>query len=92
MAYKVHFKATKDGKAACAVKMPDANGKVRMNQRSNYSTIPAEHMVNPDEFRATLPENRCAHCSDLFTARMNARRAITGKPLYLNAFTKELMK
>jgi hypothetical protein len=90
MANKIHFRLTAQGHAACACGCVKKDGKVNMNQRSTYATIPASCVVGPDEFRATAPSDRCAHCADQFTARMNARRVKTGKPLYKDAFTKEL--
>lgn len=90
MANKIHFKATKQGSAACAVGPSIAGGLTHKNRRSTYATIPASYIVDPDEFRATPSENRCAHCAAQFTERMNARRKVSGKPLYKDAFTKEL--
>ncbi len=90
MANKIHFRATVDGKAACATQLPNSQNKVRKNGRATYSSIPASCTVGPDEFRATPATDRCAHCCDQFTARMNARRALSGKPPYLDAFTKTL--
>jgi hypothetical protein len=89
MAHKVHFLATTGGKALCAVRSA-ANGKMRANSRATYATIPADHIVRPDEFRATPAADRCAHCSERFTEAMNSRRAKTGKPLYADAFTQTL--
>ncbi len=40
MAQKIHFKATKQGSAACAVGPSNAAGKVRKNRRTTYATIP----------------------------------------------------
>ena len=90
MTNKIHFRMTKQGHAACACGSVKSGNKVSMNHRSTYATIPASHVVGPDEFRATPAADRCAHCAEQFTARMNARRAISGKPLYKDAFTKEL--
>lgn len=64
---------------------------MRHNSRRSYATIPASHIVNPEEFRATPDADRCAHCCERFTETMNRRRALSGKPLYANAFTKELV-
>lgn len=89
MANKIHFRATIGGKTVCATR-PVGNGKMRNNNRQTYGTIPSHHVVGPEEFRAVAPENRCAHCSEQFTDTMNRRRKISGKPLYKNAFTKEL--
>lgn len=90
MANKIHFKATKEGSAACACGIAHKNGSVYKNQRATYASIPASCIVGPEEFRATPAADRCAHCSDQFTARMNSRRVKSGKPLYKDAFTKEL--
>lgn len=90
MANKIHFRLTKQGHAACACGCVDKNGKVRKNARTTYTTIPESCVVGPDEFRAAAPTDRCAHCANQFTARMNARRVVSGKPLYKDAFTKTL--
>ena len=90
MAHKIHFLATKQGSAACAVGPIGSDGLIYKNRRSTYATIPESHVVRADEFRATVSEDRCAHCAAQFTDRMNARRKLSGKPLYKDAFTKEL--
>lgn len=89
MAYKIHLRATVQGSAVCASRAI-GGGKMRHNSRRTYATIPASCIVNPEEFRATADADRCAHCSDRFTETMNRRRELSGKPLYVNAFTKEL--
>lgn len=58
--------------------------------RHTYATIPASCIVDPDGFRAAPEADRCVHCAERFTETMNRRRARSGKPLYTNAFTKEL--
>lgn len=90
MANKIHFRATTNGKAACACGMPSKNNKIMTNHRSTYATIPTSCVVGPEEFRNTKAEDRCMHCADQFTERMNRRRMISGKPLYKDAFTKLL--
>lgn len=90
MANKIHFRMSKKGWAACGCGCADKNGKVFKNARSTYAYIPESHVVGPDDFRAASPDERCAHCSDRFTAVMNARRIRSGKPLYSDAFTKTL--
>lgn len=91
MANKIHLRATVGGRTVCASRPGlNANGKVRRNGRDKYRTIPSSHVVDPETFRATPDADRCAHCADRFTATMNARRTRSGKPLYANAFTKEL--
>lgn len=89
MANKIHLRATVGGKTVCATRHI-GNGKLRNNARATYATIPAAFIVNPDEFRAAADADRCAHCAEKFTETMNRRRARNGKPLYKNAFTKEL--
>ena len=90
MAHKIHFQATKGGRSACAVGQRLSNGMYTLNQRQTYADIPASHIVRPDEFRAAAPEDRCAHCCDRFQSMMNERRKANGKPLYKNAWTKEI--
>lgn len=89
MANKIHLRATVNGATVCASR-PAVNGLVLPNSRSTYATIPAYCIVTPDEFRATADCDRCAHCAERFTETMNRRRVRSGKPLYANAFTKEL--
>ncbi len=89
MADKIHFRATIQGSAACAVRHI-GDGMFRKNNRSSYATIPASHIVGPDGFRAAPSDDRCAHCAGLFTDLMNKRRTRSGKPLYKDAFTKEI--
>ena len=90
MANKIHFQATTQGSAACAVGFPTRSGAVVKNARATYATIPVSHIVTPDAFRATPAADRCAHCAAQFTERMNVRRAKSGKPAYKDAFTKEI--
>lgn len=90
MANKIHFRATKQGIAACACGPSLPGNVVYKNNREKYAHIPANCVVGPDEFRATPQEQRCAHCENQFTYRMNERRKVSGKPLYKDAFTKEL--
>lgn len=91
MAIKTHFKATKEGSAACAVGRPSVSGVVRKNNRATYTEIPESNIVGPDSFRNTPTVMRCSHCAAQFTDRINIRRTRTGKPLYRDAFTKELL-
>jgi len=90
MANKIHFRLTKEGSAACACGCVRKDGSVSKNSRTTYAHIPASCVVGPDEFRATPAADRCAHCAEQFTARMNARRVRSGKPLYSDAFTKTI--
>lgn len=91
MAHKIHLRRTVQGKTVCATRAGiKPGGKVRRNSRSTYKTIPSSHVVGPEEFRATPDADRCAHCAERFTETMNERRKLSGKPLYANAFTKEL--
>jgi hypothetical protein len=86
---KFHLRATINGKTVCASR-PAVKGKVRPNARGTYATIPVEFVLSPEEFRAAPDARRCMHCCDRFTEVMNARRAVSGKPPYKNAMTKEL--
>lgn len=90
MTHKIHFRATKNGYSACAVGALLPSGKFVVNHRQSYRDIPESHVVRPDEFRATAPEDRCAHCCDKFQSMLNARRIANGKPPYKNAWTKEI--
>lgn len=91
MAQKIHLRQTVKGRTACSVRLARSDGKIVFNSRDTYRNMGAV-AVSPDEFRETVPENRCAHCCDRFTPMMNARRARAGKPLYKDAMTKELME
>lgn len=91
MANKIHFQATKQGTAACAIGAFDRNGKAYKNSRRTYAVIPGSYIVGPDEFRGALADDRCAHCAGKFTDLMNERRARSGKPFYSDAFTKTLV-
>lgn len=91
MAHKVHLRQGTNGTPACAARGFNAKtGKIIRNQRSTYQHMSAVS-VDPEDFRATPAEDRCAHCCDRFTPMMNARRKLTGKPLYADAMTKTLM-
>jgi hypothetical protein len=89
MAYKIHLRQGMNGTTACAARGVDKNNKVIRNHRITYQRMGAIS-VSPEEFRATPAEHRCAHCCDRFTPMMNARRKITGKPLYADAMSKSL--
>lgn len=89
MTYKVHLLQTKGGKTACNSRHI-GNNKFRFNDRRAMNNIPEANIVTPEEFRATPSADRCAHCADKFLETMNRRRKISGKPLYANAWTKEL--
>jgi hypothetical protein len=87
---KIHLRQGTDGTAACACKAVNtATGKVIRNSRSTYQQM-SSVSVTPEEFRTANPADRCAHCCDRFTSVMNARRKLSGKPLYKDAMTKEL--
>jgi len=88
MAQKIHLRATST-KSVCSSAPADA-GRVRSNARSTYGNIPASLLASPDDFRAAADADRCAHCAGMFTEVMNRRRALSGKPAYANAMTKEL--
>lgn len=91
MTTKIHLRRTVQGAAVCATRRGiKPGGKVAKNSRMTYKTIPASRVVDPAEFRATPAADRCAHCSERFTETLNARRALSGKPLYLDAFTQTL--
>lgn len=91
MAHKTHLRQTLQGSPACAASGFNAKtGKTRLNGRLTYRDM-AANVVDPEEFRATPAEDRCAHCCDRFTPMMNARRAVAGKPLYKDAMTKTLI-
>ena len=89
MVHKVHLRQGKDGTTACASRGVRANGTIIRNSRTTYQKM-AVVAVTPEEFRATPAADRCAHCCDRFTPMMNDRRRKSGKPLYKDAFTKEL--
>jgi hypothetical protein len=89
MAHKIHLRQGMNGTTACATRKVDKNNKVIRNNRITYQHMSAIS-VNPEEFRATPAENRCAHCCDRFTPMMNERRKISGKPLYADAMSKTL--
>ena len=88
-ARKIHLRQGKNGTTACASQGVDRNGHVIRNSRRTYQCMNVE-AVTPEEFRAVPASDRCAHCCDRFTPMMNARRKITGKPLYADAMTKTL--
>lgn len=90
MAGKVHLRQGTNGTTACASKGTRKDGTVIRNSRTTYQHMGAV-AVTPEEFRATPAADRCAHCCDRFTPMMNARRAKSGKPLYKDAMTKELL-
>ena len=89
MASKIHLRQGKDGTTACCAKGRTASGRIIRNSRATYQGMTAV-VVAPEDFRSTPSANRCAHCCDRFTPMMNARRKLTGKPLYKDAMTKEL--
>lgn len=89
MTHKIHLRQSTAGHTACSVRGRRADGTVIFNSRDTYRNMGAT-AVSPEEFRATPAERRCAHCCDRFTPMMNARRKVSGKPLYANAMTKEL--
>ncbi|MES2814486.1 MAG: hypothetical protein V4720_06290 [Pseudomonadota bacterium] len=87
---KTHLMQGANGTPACAVSgFSKQTGKIIRNGRTTYQHMGAKS-VTPEEFRATPAEDRCAHCCDRFTPMMNARRALSGKPLYADAMTKQL--
>lgn len=87
--HKIHLRRTVKGRTACSVRGVTGTGKIVFNSRDTYRNMSAT-VVDPEEFRATPAERRCAHCCDRFTDMMNDRRRITGKPLYADAMTKTL--
>lgn len=89
MASKVHLRQGVKGTPACAARGMRANGTIIRNNRTTYQCMSAV-VVDPDQFRATPADDRCAHCVDRFTPMMNARRKLVGKPLYADAMTKTL--
>ena len=89
MTQKVHLRQGVKGTTACASSGMRKDGTVIRNGRSTYQHMSAK-VVDPEEFRATPAEHRCAHCCDRFTPMMNQRRALVGKPLYEDAMTKTL--
>ncbi len=89
VAHKIHLRQGKDGTTACAAKGRSASGMVIRNSRSTYQFMGAVS-VEPEAFRATPAADRCAHCCHRFTPMMNARRKVSGKPLYADAMTKTL--
>lgn len=89
MTYKTHLRQGKNGTTACAARGTNSKGFVIRNSRTTYQHMGAV-AVDPETFRATPAADRCAHCCDRFTPMMNARRAVTGKPLYADAMTKTL--
>lgn len=89
MAHKIHLRQTTGGKTACNSRYI-GNGKFVYNSRVAMGFIPFDNIVRPDVFRATLAADRCAHCSDKFLETMNRRRKASGKPIYINAWTREI--
>ena len=90
MAHKIHLRQGVNGTPACAASGFRKNGTIIRNARTTYQHMAATS-VDAEAFRATAPENRCAHCCDRFTPMMNARRKLAGKPLYSDAMTKTLI-
>jgi hypothetical protein len=88
---KIHLRQGTDGTPACACAGLDAKTlKIIRNSRATYQQM-SSISVSPEEFRAVNPKDRCSHCCDRFTSVMNARRRLSGKPLYKDAMTKELL-
>lgn len=90
MSHKIHLRQTVGGRTVCNSRHI-GNGKFRFNGRREMEFIPESKIVKPDEFRATPSADRCAHCADKFLETMNRRRKAQNKPLYSNAFTKDLV-
>lgn len=86
---KVHLKQGVNGTPACAARGFRPDGTIIRNNRTTYQFMSSE-VVDPEAFRATTAENRCAHCVDRFTPMMNARRKKLGLPLYADAMTKAI--
>lgn len=86
---KTHLRQGKNGTTACASQGQRKDGTIIRNGRRTYQYMAVE-AVSPEEFRAIAAKDRCSHCCDRFTPMMNARRALSGKPAYKNAMTKEL--
>jgi hypothetical protein len=87
MTTKTHLRQTANGRTACSVSGVRGDGTIIFNSRSTYRNMTST-VVDPDAFRATPAEERCAHCCDRFTSMMNTRRKKAGKPLYADAMTK----
>lgn len=68
---------------------PYIAGSVR-NGRQTYQNIPNEYVVDFATFKATAPEDRCAHCCEAGLIIRNRQRHEQGKPPVLDLFAPHI--